>query len=157
MQANWLVRLLALSFLFTTGCSAARPNSPAPEALPSPPSTWTIELTQTGGFAGVQLWVEVTSEGQLTARDQRSGRTAIEMLPTDSLAQLRQLVQEAAISESIKPSTSCADCFLYSLALTSDSGTQRMEADDVTLGSSGAQALIAYLRSLRDAALAPKP
>ncbi len=157
MRANWLVRVLVLSLVFASACAAARPNSPPPEPLPSPQSTWTLQLTQSGGFAGVRFWVEVTSAGQLTAKDQRSGRTAIETLPPDSLAQLRQLVEQVAISKSVKPSTSCADCFVYDLVLTSESGTRQMEADDITLGSSGAQALIVYLRSLRDSALASQP
>ncbi len=157
MRTNWLLRLVGLGLILAPGCAGARANSSLPQGLPSPQSAWTLQLTQSGGFAGVDLWVEVTSAGQLTAKDGRSGRTAIETISPDSLNQLRQLVQQSAISESVKPSPSCADCFVYNLALTTDAGTREMKADDVSLGNSGAQALIEYLRSLRDSALAPKP
>ncbi len=157
MRGNWLTPVLVLALALVSACGAARGAPSSPESLPSPEGSWTVQLTQTGGFAGVRLWVEVTSAGKLTATDQRTGRTITQTLPNDALARLRRLVAQADISGSIKPSTSCADCFLYELVFTSDSGTKRLQADDVTVGESGAQDLIALLRSLRDKALTSGP
>jgi hypothetical protein len=157
MRGNPFVGLMLLVFTLISGCGLARPTSSAPQTLPSPEGTWTLELTQSGGFAGVHLGVEVTSAGQLTATDERSRRTATQTLSADTMDELRRLIAQAAISSAAGKPSSCADCFIYDLVLKSGSGTAQMQADDVTLPTSSTQALITYLRSLRDSALASQP
>jgi hypothetical protein len=140
-----------------SACGLARPGSATPQSLPSPAGNWTVELTQSGGFAGVQLNLEVTSAGQLTATDERSGRTVTQTLSAETMVELRRLIAQAGVSGAGGNPSACADCFVYDLMLKSDSGTIQMRADDVTLGDSKAQALISYLRTLRDSALASQP
>lgn len=141
----------------TSACVLARTGSPAPQPLPSPEGSWSLELDQSGGFAGVHLSLQVTSAGQLTATDLRSGRTATQSLSPDTMAELRRLMAQAAISDVPGKPSSCADCFVYNLTLKSNSGTVQMQADDSTLGNSPAQPLISYLRSLGDSTLGSQP
>lgn len=157
MRKDPFVLVLLLVVALASACGFARPGSPSPQSLPSPAGDWTIDLTQSGGIAGVHLKLEVTRTGQLTATDERSGRTATQTLSAETMAELRRLIAQAAISDGGGKPSACADCFIYDLTLTSDARTIQMQADDVTLGGSQAQGLITYLRTLRDSALAPQP
>lgn len=149
--------LLLLTFGLAGACTPFGPNAPMPAPLPSPESTWTLQLTQSGGLLGVNLWVEVTSAGQLTARDERSGRGVTETVSAANMTKLQTLMAAAVLSQSAQKPSACADCFVYDLVFISATGTERVHADDVTLGSSSAADLVAFLRSLRDSALATQP
>lgn len=157
MRGIRLLWVALLGFGLLSACGPLRLSAPGAKPLPSPSSTWTLQLSQSGGIAGVQLALEITSAGQLTATDNRSGRTATETLPPSSLSKLRSLIDATTISQASVGHSSCADCFVYLLTFRSDAGTQTMQVDDVSLAASGAQELITFLRSLRDSALASKP
>lgn len=116
-----------------------------------------VKLTQSGGFAGVLLTVEVASDGQLTAQDERTHRSVTETLPEAIIAKLTELISSTSLSRGAVPSSGCADCFIYDLEIHSDGQTIEMRVDDVTLGDSGATDLIAFLRDLRDSALRSHP
>ncbi len=155
-----VIRLVALVFLgmtFGSACGVILPFTSAPQSFPSPEADWSIILSQTGGFIGVQLQVEVTSAGQLTATDERSGRTATQTLPAQTMGRLRQLMAEARIPTAGVTPSACADCFIYDLTIKNSSGTMSLRADDVTLAGSGAADLISYLIGLRDSALRSQP
>jgi hypothetical protein len=117
-----------------------------------------VTLSQTGGFAGVNLKVEVSSEGRLTAENQKTGTKVTKNLDAATLDKLSALVAAIASSapRSRQPSA-CADCFLYDLQVTSGTRSAHVQADDTTLSASGAQDLIALLIRLRDAALRASP
>lgn len=112
-----------------------------------------MKLTQSGGFAGVHYEVQVTSAGDLIAEDERMGRTARLNLTPGQLSELDSLRQALTPSTTGRLPSACADCFIYELEIRSKSGLIQIQADDTTLGASGAQALIDYLRQLRDRAL----
>lgn len=157
MRSALAVRLIFPVLVLLSSCSLLDRKTVTPVPLPSPPAPWTLELTQSGGIAGVQLSVEVTSDGALTATNERSGRTIQQTLPADTLAQLRKLVAALPDSAVAPGPSSCADCFVYTLVLSSPSRNAKISADDTTMSASGAQELISFLRSLRDAALATQP
>lgn len=157
MRVIRLVAIVLFGMAFGSACGVVFPSYPGPQPLPSPEGDWTLTLRQTGGFMGVQLQVEITSAGQLTATDERSGRTATQTLPAQSMSRLRQLMAEARIPAGGGTPSACADCFIYDLTIKSGSGTMSMRADDVTLGGSGAADLITYLTDLRDSALRSQP
>lgn len=148
------------SILALAVCLAAcSPRSPfsAPQPLPSPGASWSVQLNQSGGFIGVKLNVQVSSDGRLTAEDQRAGRTVTQQLPPEALARLLRLYSSIIPPPSGPQQSACADCFLYDLQLNSEGQTIQIHADDTTLASSGAADLIAYLQQLRDSALRSKP
>ncbi len=144
--------LLALAVLLAA-CGPATITAPDVQPLPSPSSTWDVSLTQSGGFAGVQLKVEVSSDGRLTAENLRSGSTATRQLDAATLGKLSGLVSAIPASTPQLPASKCADCFLYDLQITSGARTIHIQADDTTLAASGADQLIGLLRELRDTAL----
>ena len=148
-----LLHLAVFISMLLCACVAVRPVLPSPQPLPSPSAKWQVKLTQSGGFAGVLLRVEVASNGQLTAEDQRAGRVVMETLSPQTTAELGRLIGRIKPGIIDKPGSGCADCFIYDLELHLDAGDVRVQADDTTLGNSGAADLIARLRQLRDAAL----
>lgn len=157
MRKKCLVLNLFAVAILASACRPSAPISPMPQATPSTDGSWTLSLEQSGGIAGVQLSVQVTSARELTATDGRSGRVVKQSLPPQTLDELRRLIGGANLAQVTQSPSVCADCFIYVLKYTSQTQTYRVQADDVTLPDSGAQALIAYLLALRDAALAPKP
>jgi hypothetical protein len=127
-----------------------------PNAPPTPTrgDSWTITLRQSGGFVGVDKTVQVSSDGQLAAADQRSGRRATLQLPPKSISELSQLYSDAGSPAQTPRPSACADCFVYDLEIASQDGSANLRLDDTTLAGSKAGALIHYLIELRDAALA---
>jgi hypothetical protein len=146
-------RKLALLMLFTLfGLSACGTERAFPPPAPTPEYDWTMRLTQTGGFAGVHLVIQVTSAGALKAEDLRTGRSVTLNLTPGELSELDRLRQALTSQPSARLPSACADCFIYDLEIASDGGIIKVEADDTTLAASGAQALIEHLLELRDRA-----
>lgn len=151
MQARKVVAmLLVLGVLGLSGCG---PERTFPPPAPTLADEWTMRLAQTGGFAGVSLLVQVTSDGSVSAEDRRTGRSAMLRLSPEELAELEALRQALPSQPMGRLPSVCADCFIYDLEVVSSTRTLRVQADDTTLASSGAQSLIEYLRALRDRAL----
>jgi hypothetical protein len=129
------------------------PPLPSPSASQSAAS-WDVSLDQSGGFAGVRFHLEISSDGRLSAENQKTGQRVTQDLDAATLEKLSGLVSALASSAPQAPQQSnCADCFLYDLRVTSGARSVHVQADDTTLGASGARELIALLMQLRDAAL----
>jgi hypothetical protein len=141
---------LCLCMLVLSGCV---PATAFPPPVPTPAKDWRIELSQTGGFAGVDLSIQVTSDGKMTASDERAHRTVSRPLSEAKIDELHKLVARVAPTPTQTPPSVCADCFIYRLEITSSSGTVIVRADDISLGQSPARALIELLGQIRDEAL----
>ncbi len=152
LNKTFLFATLAL-MAFLAGCARPLPTSSAPQPLPSPAADWTMTLTQSGGFAGVMLKVVVSSDGKLTAEDQRSGRTVTQHLTADAVARLASLSSGLVVTTPAESRSGCADCFIYDLQVDAGGRSVQIHADDTTLADSGAEDLIRTLQGLRDAAL----
>ncbi len=153
-------RLFGLLFVlafFLAACGPATITAPGVQPLPSPSGPWNVTLTQSGGLAGVQLTVEVSSNGRLDAENVRLGKRASRQLDAATLDQLSGLVSAIPASTPQLPASKCADCFLYDLQITSGARTIHIQADDTTLAASGAGELVGLLRGLRDATLKGQP
>jgi hypothetical protein len=122
---------------------------PAATATPGPPTpvpptatvavseAWSIELLQTGGFAGVALRLSVDSDGSVTYEDQRAQRTETGLLGADQLADLRALIDSSAFFTQPSPQDApCADCFNLVISVTLDGLTHTVEAVDIGLDAS---------------------
>jgi hypothetical protein len=154
ISMNKLTLIVLTSMFFISSCGIGKP---IPQPLPSPSQNWSVKLTQSGGFAGVQLTVEVSSNGQLKAGDQRSQQSVNQKLPIETITKLKSLVFSNSISRDLNPQSACADCFIYDVDILSDGKNVHIHVDDVTISGSGAQDLIRTLIKLRDDALKPNP
>jgi hypothetical protein len=113
-----------------------------------------VELAQSGGFAGVNLRVEIDRAGVLTATDARAAQEVTKTLSQPELIELDQLLEGAVHNESTETHSACADCFTYDLQISGALESIRWRGDDATLASSGFERLIAFLIDLRQRALA---
>jgi len=136
------------------GATACTPIRSFPPPAPTASQEWTAVLIQSGGFAGVNLEIRVSSEGTVSAADARSTRKVEGPLLESNLLTLNRLISETRIAALESRSPSCADCFLYDLVVTKQGSTWRWRGDDTTLADSGASELVGLLKALRDQALA---
>ncbi len=157
MMNTRLLRSMFGLVLVLSACTPFLAPRSSPQPLPSPSGDWTVSLTQSGGFVGVSLKVEVSSNGQLKAEDQRSGRTVTKSVPPETLYKLAQLHAAALVAKPAPAHSGCADCFLYDLQLDSAGKFVQIKADDTTLSDSGAAELVGLLQQLRDDALRSQP
>ena len=148
---------LLIAFIFLSSCGTAKPVEPIPQPLASPSDNWEVKMIQSGGIAGVLLTVDVSSDGQLKAEDQRSQRSASKILPSQTTAELKGLIFNTVVSTSRVPQSACADCFIYDLEIQSEGKVIKIQVDDSTINDSSAQGLITTLLKIRDEALNPKP
>lgn len=140
-----------------TACGPAQIVPSGPQPLPSPTQSWTLSLTQSGGLAGVSLTVMVSSNGELTAEDHKSGRSVTRSLSPAELTQLAALYSpDLQVVRQPAPS-GCADCFVFDLEGSFGGRITSIHADDTTLDASGAGELIRMMQRLRDAALKNQP
>lgn len=154
MLKNRFFRSVFLLPLLIAACVPFGSTKSSSQPLPSPVQEWSAVLTQTGGFAGVDLTVEVTSDGQLTARDQRTGKDVTEKLSPQTMSKLSQLIPTAGASAGDQMTQSgCADCFIYELQVQTNGRISYVRVDDTTLQNTDVADLIALLKNLRDSAL----
>jgi hypothetical protein len=123
------------------------------QSLPPLEDDWSVTLTQTGGFIGVNRSVSITADGKVVAIDLRTQQTGTLQLSAAELTALQAEVLAARVTGPTGTRTGCADCFLYSLHIDSPAGSFRVELDDVTLPGSGLQPLVAHLLQLMESAL----
>lgn len=90
---------------------------------------------------------------QTGAEDQPLGRRVAETLLPKTMDELRRLITDTSFLSAGPQHSSCQDCFIYDFELSSEARTTPIHMDDTSIGDSGAEALILFLRSLRDAAL----
>jgi hypothetical protein len=77
--------ILLTIFLSLTACGPSRLE---PLTTPARSGRSAVRLTQSGGFAGIHLIIDVAISGEMTAQDVRSGRAASGMLSSAALKQL---------------------------------------------------------------------
>ncbi len=152
----WLSLTLMLAAL-ASACGPAEIVPSAPQPLPSPVQSWEISLTQSGGLAGVSLTVTVSSAGQLTAEDHRSGRRVTRSLSPQEITSLAALYASDLQVIRQPARSGCADCFVYDLEASYGGRVTSIHADDTTLEASGAGDLIRMMQRLRDTALKSQP
>ena len=120
MFKHGLLRAILALLLGLTACSRLLPTASSPQALPSPAASWTtIKLMQSGGIAAVILSVEVSSDGQLKAEDRLSGRSVVQSVTPEAMAELTRLFSKSSALTAAAPHSNCADCFIYDLEVTS--------------------------------------
>ena len=154
---NKFILSLLITLIFLSSCGTAGSIKQIPQPLASPSDNWNIKLVQSGGIAGVLLTVDVSSDGQLKAEDQRSQRSASKILSSQTTAELKGLIFNTVVSTSRVPQSACADCFIYNLEIQSDGKAVKIQVDDATINDSSAQGLITTLLKIRDEALNPNP
>src|SRR5690348_1844238 len=76
----------ALASLLATGIAAQAQTEPSP---------WRIERTVTGGIAGLNQFLSVSSDGEIVAEDRRLAQRATAHAPDGLVSQIGQFVKTA--------------------------------------------------------------
>jgi hypothetical protein len=133
----------------------ARTLHPTPGATPSrlpppssPPSTaastescaapevWQVSLEWSGGLVGVQRSLEVSSSGQVVARDLTETTERSTTLNPGDIAVLTELLVDACPIAGTPRPPSCADCYEYAWSVDLDGRPVRGVENDVSLRAS---------------------
>jgi hypothetical protein len=121
-------------------------------SLPAPAEDpWRLEIHLSGGFAGLNRELQLSSTGELSANDRRRDTHVTARVSADEISKIGSLIPVAPASPSRK--TGCADCFLYDLTLHVRGRSVVVRTDDVSLAGSDIEPLVRNLVALLDRAM----
>jgi hypothetical protein len=100
------------------------------------PEVWQVSLEWSGGLVGVQRSLEVSSSGQVVARDLLEGTETSATLSPEDIAVLTDLLNDACPSAGAARPPACADCYQYVYTLDTDGRPARGVENDVSLRDS---------------------
>lgn len=106
--------------------------------------TWRVTLNQSGGIIGMSRSIDVAGDGSVNVTDLRSGKTWQSRLTTERLQELEKMVTAASYTQ-VRATAGCADCFIFYLTVTSDTGQFEVELNQIDLANSGLQPVIDFL------------
>ena len=113
---------------------------------------WRLTFHLSGGVAGFDRKLDVSSNGIATASDLRRKREVTRQVPRDDLQELDRLVS-SAVSADVPSRTRCADCLSYSIDLRTSRTQVTIHARDDSLADSPVGPLIEALSSLLNQSL----
>jgi hypothetical protein len=140
----WVVALAAWSFACSSQSSSATAASQT-----TGNNNWTLTFHLTGGFAGFDRALDLSSKGAATARDARRQQQITAQVPRDELATIEQLIAQAKSTESQRRDT-CRDCIEYSIDIDASGRRTGIRLNDTSLSGSEAAPLVEALRRLLD-------
>jgi hypothetical protein len=118
---------------------------------------WRVTFGLSGGFAGLRRTLDLSSNGELTAVDQKLGKQVSMKLPRVELDQLTALIVAACPFDFSIRALNCPDCLEYMLRIDADAGSFSIQVNDRTLSQSGLEKLISGLVRLQEQALSSGP
>ena len=125
---------------------ASATSSPVPTEVP-----WRLQLRLSGGFAGLNRELELSSTGELSASDRRRDTHVTARVSSDEIAKIGSLIPATPASPAGK--SGCADCFLYDVTLFLRERSVVVRTDDISLAGSNIEPLVRSLVALLDRAL----
>jgi len=161
-----------LALLLLAACTTAPMGQPTPLATTAPalataPSsratpqasscdvngTWDVELSVSGGFAGVERSLHVDDQGAYVAEDAQLASKEEGVLSADEMEQLLGLLPSVCEPYEATRPPSCADCFNYSLQATLQDAAYAFVLNDVSLAEAPVGPLVGWLSSYLNAVL----
>lgn len=148
----------ALVLLLLTACSAQSTILPS---VPSATATreqqelgqWRIRFGISGGFAGLQRSVELSSTGQMTVTDQKRNKRVTVQVPQAEIEKISSWVLQARPAQPQPRLSDCRDCFEYEVTILRDGEVLSFWFDDVTLEDAELAPLVNTLARLQEQAL----
>ena len=93
---------------------------------------WQLTLQLTGGFAGIDRQLELSSTGELKVTDRRRGTQVITQASATELAQIASMVADLKSVDAVREST-CRDCVQYDLRIRLSGRSLLFNINDVSL------------------------
>jgi hypothetical protein len=142
----YMLVVLMMAFAACSAGAGNGPNSPSgvtSESGGNQTTMWRIQFTQSGGFAGMQRELAVTSAGEATAKDLRRNREVKVRLDDGEVTRLRTLLAQAPESAAASGlGSQCRDCFEYAVDATVDGQRIAARVVDTQLDASGFRPLV---------------
>ncbi|MEO8260257.1 MAG: hypothetical protein ABI868_23120 [Acidobacteriota bacterium] len=143
--------LLAAAVIALAACASVE-TAPSP-AQAGTTGSWQLSFHLSGGFAGMDRRLELSSTGALTVRDRKRSTDVGVQVAASEVARIAALIPDMKVVAAGGRST-CRDCFNYDLEIQGQGRSQVVHLDDVTLANSGIEPFVKILTRLLDDALA---
>jgi hypothetical protein len=137
-RGSIVVLVLVLSTMYVACAHAA-------QTPPTAAETWTLTFHVSGGIAGFDRELHLTSDGSANATDARRSRRASRQIAPDELKAITRLLADARSLEAV--GAGCRDCVEYRLDI-GRAPPVRITANDPGLAQSAAAPLIRALTSI---------
>lgn len=158
-QANngkFVTFILIISIISFACTSPAANSSISTERDNEKSRAWMIEYSISGGFAGINRQLALSSSGLMTVTNEKIKKHIEYKASPEQLTEITNILEQLDFSANDKsPSilSKCADCFRYSLSIKKDDKKGGVVLDDISLQGSKYIQLIRLLSSLMDEAL----
>jgi len=140
-------RILPVFLTISMFLAACNPATDPNKANSS--ANWSVSLSFSGGFAGLNRSIELDQAGLAVFMDKKTNSRVEKQVTQLDLQNYAKLVKILPVTEEVKPKpTRCNDCIHYQLVAAFDGTGKRRVANDLTLGSSDAKELIKNLTML---------
>ena len=151
LRARFVVSAIALLSIFALDCRAHGSGVPSNAAQRA--DRWSLTFEVSGGFAGFDRRLYLTSAGLTTASDRRRRRDVTRQLSPDELTEIDRLVASAA-SLDTPGRTACRDCLTYAIDIVTPNRRVSVRATDQSVVGLDAETLVRILSRLLDRMLA---
>lgn len=153
MSVKLIVSLLVS--VVVVACAITVDAERAPWGMQATAGDWTIELTLSGGIAGMMRRVTVTSKGEAQVRDLRRDKQVHTRLSPERAAEFGALSKHIGDADSERPAfmSRCADCVNYELTVFDGDVTRQRRFDSRDLGNFPYRDLVTALIDLMNTAL----
>lgn len=148
-----LLVLCLMLGVFLTACSAPNTATPSVPASMGQEASWSVQFSMSGGFAGLQRSVELSSTGQMTVIDRKEGRQVTVQIPEAEMEAISSWVLQAQPVPPPARLPACRDCFEYEVTIHRGGEALSFWYDDATLEGAELAPLINTLARLQDQAL----
>lgn len=155
-SGKFVTFIFMLSMISFACTSPAANNSISTERDNETSRTWMIEYSISGGFAGINRQLALSSNGLMTVTDEKIKKHIEHKVSQEQLKEISNILEQLDFSAHDKsPSilSKCADCFRYSLSIKKDDKKGGIVLDDLSLQGSKYIQLIRLLSSLMDESL----
>jgi hypothetical protein len=149
LKLRVLTQILCMTLLLL--CCSRTPTRTVDVRSESPGSfeAWRVDLHVSGGFAGVDRALTISSNGDLSAEDRRQSARVTAKATAAELDQIAPLVVRIkSISDTPRVDGKCRDCLSYNLTIEVDGERFSALLDDTTLPGSGLSELASALSAL---------
>jgi hypothetical protein len=139
-----IIPILLISIMLSACAVTPSPTStPTPEPLGTPtnppqadcsvPTDWSIHYRRTGGIAGFNQSLTLSSNGDLKVRSRNPQATETKMISATQVKTISGLLTDACPFAEDSVKGTCADCFFYELTIQMDGQTYVIGASETAL------------------------
>lgn len=159
LPSNVKLRTVLVCVLWTlllSVCGVSTFPSVMTESLRGQSSKWQLTFHLSGGFAGFNRTLTISSSGEIAAEDHGRGVKVAGQATAKDLALVNSSVAAIKAASAVRRNNKCRDCLIYEFVLEDDGARFSANVDDTTLPDSGLGDVTAVLSTLLNRTLSTK-